>query len=93
LCRIATGALSADLVVLLDLSPEQGFDRMAGRRLDRIESEERDFHERVRGGYLHQARQDPERWQVVDASAAPEAISDSIWDRVQQKLMNRGLLK
>jgi dTMP kinase len=63
------GDLQPDLTVLLDASPEVGMKR-AGERgeADRLETEQADFHRRVRAGYLRQAKHEPERFAVVDAS-------------------------
>jgi len=69
----ATDHVEPDLWVLLDLSAEDAFRRMEGRDLDRFEREARDFHERVRAGYLALAKEEPQRWLVLDArQAAPE---------------------
>ena len=52
--------------------------------LDRIEQDSREFHRRVREGYLELARSDPERWLVLDASAPAAKLSDLVWDRVSE---------
>ena len=75
-----------DLVVLLDLPPDHGFGRKSANELDRIESENDDFHLRVRQGYLAQAREDPDRWLVLDASASLADLSDSVWNRLSDML-------
>ena len=100
---IATQGLAPELVVLLDLAPECGLQRLprpevneqlgldlspeserpAGP-LDSIEQERREFHRRVREGYLELARSDPERWLVLDASAPAAKLSDLVWDRVSE---------
>jgi dTMP kinase len=85
--------VSPDLTLLLDLSIETGFERIAQRFLelgesaDRFEQEERAFHERVRQGYLKLAEEEPDRFRIVDASQDPETVSSSIWVAIQ------GLLK
>ena len=84
--EIATGGLLPQLVVLLDLGPTQGFKRISGRPLDRIEQEQHHFHQRVRDGYLELARQDPERWFVLDSSQSRASLADSIWQRTSQML-------
>ncbi len=82
----ATTGLEPDLVILLDLSPDQGFSRKAGSALDRIELEDSDFHLRVRQGYLEQAQNDPRRWLVLDATLPEPELTDAIWERVSALL-------
>ena len=64
------GANYPDLTILLDITPEQGFERTAqrGATHDRIENEKMDFFSRVRETYLQRAKQDPQRIKVIDAS-------------------------
>ncbi|HAL46326.1 MAG: dTMP kinase [SAR202 cluster bacterium] len=83
---IATTGLEPDIVVLLDLPPDQGFGRKAGSALDRIELEDQDFHLKVRQGYLDQAQNDPKRWLVLDATLSESELTDAIWDRVSALL-------
>ncbi|HEY8740357.1 MAG TPA: dTMP kinase [Candidatus Dormibacteraeota bacterium] len=67
-----------DLTFLLDLDPTQGFSRQsarAGHQPDRLEQEDLTFHTRVRDGYLDYARRDPDRFHVIDAAQAPDAIA------------------
>jgi dTMP kinase len=84
--------VSPDLTLLLDLSIETGFERIAQRFLelgesaDRFEQEERAFHERVRQGYLKLATEEPGRFRIIDASQNPEAVSASIWKILQELL-------
>ncbi len=84
--RRATGGLHPDLTVLLDLDPEVGLQRVAGRGAeDRLEREALAFHQRVREGFLAQAEADPS-WLVVDAGAAPEAVADAVWKAATERL-------
>jgi dTMP kinase len=73
---LATGGLRPDVTVLLDVGVETGFERV-GRRggADRMESEERAFHERVRQGFLTLAGEDKERFLVLDGSRPPEEVA------------------
>lgn len=68
LSRFATGGLSPDLTVLLDVDPRVGLER-AGRsaKADRIEAEELGFHMEVRRAFLDLAKADPDRHLVVPA--------------------------
>lgn len=72
-----TEGIHPERVYLLDLDPRAGIARAAQRadRLDRLESEPIDFHERVRAAYLEQARREPERFVVLDAAVDQETIA------------------
>ena len=85
--EIATGGLQPDLIVLLDLPPEKGFERKrGGDPNDRFEQEQHAFHEKVRLGYLELAKQDSERWLILDASSQKNVISSRIWDCVSNMI-------
>jgi dTMP kinase len=73
------GALRPDLTLLLDAPVAVGMAR-AGRRgtADRFEREELAFFERVRQSYLDQARRYPERYRVIDAGQALDAVQDQL---------------
>ena len=71
--RLTLGELRPDLVLLLDLDPQEGLKR-AKRRGDenRFEAETLEFMAKVRAEYLRRARAEPERYAVIDA-ARPQA--------------------
>ena len=81
----ATGGLSPDLTILLDLSPAAGLGRRA-RSADRLEAEPAEFHQRVRAGFLALADAEPERYLVLDATRSSAGISREIQDRIRQLL-------
>ena len=85
--NMATGNLNPDLIILLDISPEQGLARKRSLK-DRFELEDLSFHRRVREGYLKMAAAEPDRWLVIDASLPKGKITEIIWDRVSQLLPN-----
>jgi dTMP kinase len=66
----ATGGLWPDVTVLLDCDIDVASSRMIARSgtTDRIEKENRHFHERVRAGYLELARSAPDRFIVLDGN-------------------------
>ncbi|MFP4141407.1 MAG: dTMP kinase, partial [Phycisphaerae bacterium] len=69
---IAVGSLWPDLTIILDLPSDEGLTRAAKRSdPDRMEAKAREFHRRVRELFLAQAKQDPARCVVVDASGEP----------------------
>jgi len=68
---LATGGLRPDLTLFFDLPLEIGLARVVRRGgRDRLESEVREFHERVRNGYLELAAAEPNRWIRIDASGS-----------------------
>ena len=85
--NMATGNLNPDLIILLDISPEQGLARKQSLK-DRFELEDLAFHWLVREGYRKMAAAEPDRWLVIDASLPKWKITEIIWDRVSQLLPN-----
>ncbi len=83
--RLATQNLRPDIVVLLDLAPEEGLSRK-GNLKDVFELQALSFHQRVREGYLEAATREPSRWLVVDARFPKTKIRGIIWERVSQLL-------
>jgi dTMP kinase len=88
--NMATGYINPDLIILLDISSEQGLARKRSLK-DRFELEDLSFHRRVREGYLKMAAAEPDRWLVIDASLPKGKIAEIIWDRVSQLLPNFSL--
>ncbi|WP_329111051.1 dTMP kinase [Micromonospora sp. NBC_01699] len=84
----ATGGLKPDLVVLLDVDPRAGLDRVAARGggADRLEGESLDFHERVRDAFLDLAAADPKRYLVLDGTGSIERIAATVAQRVRGML-------
>jgi len=74
---IATGGLAPDLTLLLDVDLATAARRLA-RPLDRLERRGDDYRSRVRAGYLAEARADPGRIVVVDATDGPDVVADRI---------------
>lgn len=72
--------------ILLDLAPEQALARVLLRNngKDRIESENIDFFIRARNSYIQIAREEPERFLIIDASMSEQEVIDEVWSRVQQ---------
>jgi dTMP kinase len=83
--NIAALNLNPDLIVFLDIPPEQGLARKRSLK-DRFELEDLSFHQRVRAGYVKLAAADPNRWLVMDASLPKGEVAEIIWDRVSRLL-------
>ena len=91
--RFAISDALPDVTLLLDVDLDVGFDRLAGREgimreLDRIEREERAFHEKVRSGYLEIARKEPGRFMIVNAGRDVETVAREVW-RIVQHVLDR----
>ncbi|MBL8794867.1 MAG: dTMP kinase [Planctomycetia bacterium] len=82
--RLATGGLEPELTVVLDLPVETAQARR-NRPPDRVESRGRDYHERVRAGFLAEARRRPESIQVVDAGQTVEVVFQQVRALVTQR--------
>ncbi len=91
--RIVTGGRLPDLTILLDIGAAAGLARARGRNSSRqlehegrFENEEAAFHHRVREGYLALAKEQPERFRVVDASRSPDEVGQEIREIVDDML-------
>ncbi|KAA3627382.1 MAG: dTMP kinase [Proteobacteria bacterium] len=73
------GALRPDITLLFDLPVSLGLTR-AGRRgaADRFESEAQAFFEQVRTAYLERAKQNPERYRIVDAAQDLDHVHNQV---------------
>lgn len=85
LSAFATAGLDADLVVLLDLPPDEATARR-GAVPDRLEAAGAAFHQRVREGFAALAAGDPERWVVVDATGSVEEVAERVWNAVSKRI-------
>ncbi len=68
-----------DLTILLDLPVEVGLKRLKKESsLDRLESEQIDFHYRVRSGFLEIANLEKDRFKIISAVDDPETIFKNV---------------
>lgn len=86
---VAAADARPDLTLVLDLPPELGLARAAGRGEgpDRFESEGLAFHARVRDAFLELAKADAARCVVVDASGGADDVAALIWSIVRERLV------
>ena len=75
--RWAAGGIQPDVVFLLDVPLDVAHQRRHSRP-DRIEAEDPAFHQRVLDGYRELATADPDRWIVVDGTAAPDDVAAQV---------------
>lgn len=87
----ATDLLKPHLTVLLDLSVDESKKRRSHRENttavaeDRIEAEADSFHEKVRQGFLDQAKADPENWLVLNAALTPDELYTQLVAKLTEK--------
>ncbi|ERG68124.1 dTMP kinase [Exiguobacterium chiriqhucha] len=88
----ATAGIKPDLTFLFDLPPDQASRRMKDRgQLDRIESRDESFHQRVYDGFKKILEQHPDRMVRIDANATIEMIQDEVLDITLERLNERGV--
>ena len=87
LIHFATGGLTPDLTLLLDLEVEEGLRRRAkGGEWNRLDAYELGFYRRVRQGYLEMAHSEPQRWVVVDATPGLDEVERALRKIVLERL-------
>ena len=92
--NIATGGLEPDLTILLDLDPAVAASRLESRiagtakkgGADRFDREGRDFHCRVREGYLRLVQAQPGRIRLIDSTGEPDTVQDRVLSEVRSLL-------
>lgn len=86
--RLATGGVTPDLTLVLDLPAEVGLGRVAGagRARDRIEGAERTVHDRVVRAF---ASANGPGIMHLDATHSAEAVEREAWDAVRGVLRNQ----
>ncbi|HRQ22954.1 MAG TPA: dTMP kinase [Anaerolineales bacterium] len=88
LVKYATGGLTPDLTILLDLDIEVGLKRKTQNEVEwnRMDAYTVEFHKRVRNGYLEMVKAEPNRWVVVDAGQAWESVQAGLRRVILEKL-------
>jgi dTMP kinase len=88
--RFATAGLFPDLTILLDLPVEKAIARRQ-RAADRVEGRGPDYLDRVRQGFLAEAKRQADRITVVDAGPAIDVVQQRIRVLVAAFLRKRGV--
>jgi dTMP kinase len=85
--EFATGGLTPDITLLLDIDVEEGLRRRAqGGEWNRLDAYDLAFHQRVRAGYLKLAAEDPGRWVRIDAGKPAEEVQAAIRRATAERL-------
>lgn len=92
--RVTIGDLKPDLTVILDVPVEIGLKRAAARRgtatADRFESEDINFHQRLRDAYRQIAASEPQRCVLIDATDEPNKVAAQIWAALRDRFFTAG---
>ena len=87
LVRYATGGLTPDLTILLDVDVEIGLKRkQKADEWNRLDAYTVDFHRRVHAGYLKMVQQEPVRWRVVDAGREGQSVQEELRKVISSRL-------
>jgi dTMP kinase len=90
---IATGGIKPDLTLLFDLDIETGLRRNQKiNKVDRLELEDIEFHQRVSKGFNEIAKKEPLRVKIIDASLPLDKVQQTAWEVVSAALRKKGLL-
>ena len=86
--RLTLGGLIPDLTLILDVSVETGFARIAARPggADRFERLDREFHERLRQGFLDIAAKEPSRCALIGAAGDADMVHRATLEAVNERL-------
>lgn len=83
--QIALGQHWPDLVVVFDVDEQTAQTRL-NPLLDRMEQKGKEYHRRVRKGYLDQAQADPNRYLVIDARPGADEVTDHLLTQLAKRL-------
>jgi dTMP kinase len=85
---LVMSGVEPDLTIVLDLPVDEGLKRAASRRDSetRFERKGREFHERLRQGFLDIAHRFPNRCLVIDASQSIERIHSAVLAALKLRL-------
>jgi dTMP kinase len=84
--QLSTDGLEPEMTILIDLPVEDSLRRKGDRANDRFDSEDVAFHTRVREGFLNLAKDNADRWLVIDGLKTRSQISQEIWEKVKPLL-------
>lgn len=86
--RLALSGVEPDLTFVLDIAVDDGLQRAALRRDSetRFERKGREFHERLRQGFLDIARRAPKRCLIIDAGLPIERVHSAVLDGLKSRL-------
>ena len=86
--KFAVGERLPDLTFVLDVDHEETHRRLLRRPRplgapDRMEQMPAEFYAAVREGYLTLAKDDPDRFRVIQAGRSVETVEEEVWEHVK----------
>lgn len=90
--KLALGSLMPELTIFVSVDLEAGLERAHKRNAEdiaeaRLDQQELEFHRRVRNGYDRIAREEPERFRLIDGSGGVEEVAARIWEVVKSHVV------
>lgn len=85
---LSTDKIYPDLTILLDLPVKTGLKRREDSgKIDRLDMEAVEFHQKVRDAYLQLAKEDNSgRWVIVDAQKSLKKVAELMWQEVEKRI-------
>lgn len=86
--EVAVAGCWPSLTLILDVDDETAAGRL-NPLLDRMELKGKEFHAKVREGFLAQAKLWPDRYSVIDASVDEDTVSNAIKTAIKQRFFGK----
>ena len=89
--RIVVGENQPELTIIIDLPVDVAMKRVNARQqrdaleVDRFESEDMQFHERLRAGFLKIAAANANRCIIIDGNQSREKVAELVWQTVAER--------
>lgn len=96
--RIVVGDNQPELTIIIDLPVEKAMKRVTARQqqsggdVDRFESEDMQFHEKLRAGFLNIAAANNNRCIIIDGNQSREKVAELVWQTVAERFGLEGLV-
>ncbi len=84
---LSTDKIFPNLTILLDLPVAIGLQRREeSGKIDRLDMEAQEFHQKVRDAYLELAKEDKtNRWVIIDAQKNVDEVEHEIWQEIKKR--------
>lgn len=88
----STQGIEPDLTVVLDLPVSVARSRRKSSPADRVESRDDWYFQRVRDGFLLEARNRSDTHRVIDATGSVEQVAEAVFAATKEMLARRGVV-